>query len=229
MVTSSTIIEDIKGLCDAGLASLVYFYFDFRDTAKQDVRGLLASLLVQLSARSDPCCDILSDLYSKHNSGSQYPSVDVLTQCLKDMLNVPRQGPTYIILDAVDECSDKSGTPSQRERVLGLLDELLQLRHPDLHICVTSRPESDIGAILRHLSSHCVSLHDQTGQIRDIVEYIKDAVNSDPKLQQWSVVNKQLVIDTLSHRACGMYVVIFVCLVIHTHLLHAGSVGCSAS
>ena len=32
----------------AGLASVVYYYFDFRDADKQSPQGLLSSLLIQL-------------------------------------------------------------------------------------------------------------------------------------------------------------------------------------
>jgi hypothetical protein len=197
---------------EAGLASLAYFYFDFTDTAKQDIQGLLASLLVQLSARCDSSCDIISALYSKHDNGLQLPTIDALIQCLKDML---KNRPTYIILDAVDECPDKSDTPSLdslRERVLAFLSDLVQLHHPGLRICITSRPEWGIENILRPLSSHCVSLHEQTGQIQDVIKYIRAAVysKSDQKMQRWSVENKQLVIDTLSQKADGMCVVLIV-------------------
>src|SRR5229473_6765268 len=71
---SSSIIEDIIALRDAGMASLAYFYFDFRDVYKQKLQNLLPSLLIQLSAQSDPCCDILSRLYSAHQRGVQTPS-----------------------------------------------------------------------------------------------------------------------------------------------------------
>jgi len=40
-----------------------YYYFDFKDVEKQGIRGLLTSLLSQICAKSDPCYDILSDLY----------------------------------------------------------------------------------------------------------------------------------------------------------------------
>ena len=39
-------------LRDAGLGLTAFYYFDFRSTAKQDVRGLLSSVLVQLCAKS---------------------------------------------------------------------------------------------------------------------------------------------------------------------------------
>jgi hypothetical protein len=211
LVTSSTIIEDIEGMCDAGLASLAYFYFDVRDSAKQDIRGLLTSLLCQLSARSDLCCKILSTLYYDHDSGSRQPNDDALTQCLKDMLTIPGRGPIYIVVDAVDECPNIPGTPSPRENVLGLLDELVQLKHPDLHICAISRPEPDIETILRPLSSLSMSLHDKTGKIQDdIFDYVNAVVNSDQSMQKWTAEDRRLVIDTLSERADGMYVIVFV-------------------
>ena len=218
-------------MCEAGLASLAYFYFDFRDDAKKGIRGILTSLLVQLSARSDRCCDILSVLYYKHDNGLRQPGNDALTRCLKEMLEIPRQGPTYVIVDGVDECSNKSGTPSPRDTVLHLLRELVQLHHPDLHIGVTSRPESDIRFVLLPLSSHHVSLHDQAGQNQDIIDYVKAVVNSesDQKIRNWSAKSKQLVIDTLSLKADGMYATISNCLVMYAYLRRSGSAGSSVS
>jgi hypothetical protein len=157
---SSTIIEDIKSLCEAGQASMAFFYFDFRNANKQCLRDLLPSLLTQLSARSTARCDILSKLYSYHDHGKTQPSDSVLTKCLKDMLTLPGQNPIYLIMDALDESSATSGIPSPRERVLQLVRELVDLRHQKLHICVTSRPEIDIKDVLEPLTSRRVSLHD---------------------------------------------------------------------
>jgi hypothetical protein len=67
-----------------------------------------------------------------------------MIECLKEMLTLPLQGPTYIILDALDECPNNSGIPSPRKEVLQLINELVDLRLPNLHICATSRPEIDI-------------------------------------------------------------------------------------
>ena len=182
---------------------MAYYYFDFRDTAKQDVRGLLSSLVCQLSAKSDVCYDILSGLYSKHDAGSQLPDDDTLTRCLKDMLELPGQPPIYIVVDALDECPNLPGTPPPRELVLGLIEDLVGLHLSSLHICVTSRPEVDIQEILGSLASHSVSLHDEAGQKRDIVDYINSAVQSDKKMRKWSASDRELVIDTFSQRADG--------------------------
>jgi hypothetical protein len=191
-------------LCDAGKASLAYFYFDFRDVDKQNLRNLLPSLLIQLSAQSDPCCDILSRLYSTHKRGVQKPSDRAMIECLKQMLTLEGQGPTYIILDALDECPVTSSIPSPREEVLELVEDLVGLHLPNLHICVTSRPESDIQIVLECLTECPVSLHDESGQKGDIANYVSSSVHSDRRMGRWREEDKELVIKTLSEKADGM-------------------------
>jgi hypothetical protein len=83
--------------------------------------------------------------------------------------------------------------------------ELVDL-HPQLHICVTSRPEVDIRDVLESLTSRRVSLHDQNGQKKDIEDYVRSVVYSDsePIMRRWKKEDKELVIDTLSTQADGM-------------------------
>ena len=183
---------------------MCYFYCDFRDTAKQDVHGLLSSLLAQLCAKSDSCYDILSALYSTHDVGSQQPDDDELAECLKNMLKLPEEPTMYVIVDAIDECPTTSGFPTTREKVLELLEDLVTLKLPNLRICVTSRPEFDIKTILEPLASYQVSLHEESGQKNDIRDYISNVVHSDRRMRRWRAEDKQLVIDTLSAKADGM-------------------------
>ena len=203
---SSTVIQDIGATCKAGQTSMAYFYFDFRDASKQGLRDLVLSLLTQLSAHSGPRCDILSDLYSTHDEGREQPSDTTLAGCLKQMLALPDQPPTHLIIDALDESPNTPGIPSPRERVLQLVKDLVELHLPDLHICVTSRPEVDIRDVLEPLTSLRVSLHDQSGQKQDIVDYVKSIVysNSEPIMKRWRTEDKELVIAVLSERADGM-------------------------
>ena len=185
---------------------MAYFYFDFRDANKQGLRDLVLSLLTQLSAHSGPRCDILSDLYSAYDEGKKQPSDSILAECLKEMLTLPDQLPTYLVIDALDESPNTSGIPSPRERVLQLVKDLVELRLPDLFICVTSRPEIDIRDVLEPLTSRRVSLHDQSGQKQDIVEYVKSVVysSSEPIMRRWRTEDKELVVEVLSERADGM-------------------------
>ena len=183
---------------------MAYFYFDFRDVDKQKLCNLLPSLLIQLSARSDACCDKLSQLYSAHDRGIQKPSDDAMAECLKQMLTLKGQRPTYIILDALDECPVTSSIPSPREEVLELVEDLVGLHLSNLHICVTSRPEPDIQIVLERLTEHPVSLHDESGQKEDIFNYVTSSVHSDRRMRRWREEDKELVIKTLSEKADGM-------------------------
>jgi hypothetical protein len=127
-----------------------------------------------------------------------------MVECLKEMLNVETPGHTYIIIDALDECPITSSIPSPREEVLELVNELVDLHLPNLHICATSRPEFDIQAILEPLTPHPVSLHNETGQKQDIADYISSCVHSDRRMRRWRDEDKDLVIKTLSEKADGM-------------------------
>ncbi|KAH9955950.1 hypothetical protein BJV74DRAFT_465691 [Russula compacta] len=204
-VLCSAIIQNIQAMCEAGEASMSYFYLDFRDTSKQHLHDLASSFLTQLSANSSPRCSILSRFYANHDNGARQPSDDALAKCLEKIVTLPDQGPIYLIIDALDECPTTSGIPSPRERVLQLLKELVDLRLPNVHICATSRPEVDICHVLEPLTTLRVSLHDQCGQKEDIVEYIRSIVYSDSEqiMKRWGTEDKELVIETLSKRADG--------------------------
>jgi len=202
--TSSTIIEEIKTMQKSGHASLAMYYYDFREDKKRDLCGLLSSVLFQLCGQSDSYHPILSTFYSTHLNGARTPSDDELIRCLIDLLKVPGSQPIYLIVDALDECPSTSSLFSPREELLSLLEDLVQKQLPNLRICVTSRPEVDIKTILEPLAFRSVSLHDASGQQKDIRDYIESIVSTNKKMQNWSLHYKQLVIDVLTRKADGM-------------------------
>ena len=203
-LTRSAIIQDIESMHAAGLATMAYYYFDFRDVKKQDCYGLLSSLISQLAAKSDSCYNILSQLYSDNDRGIRKPSISALKKCLEDMLSLPGQGPIYIIVDAPDECPNVSGRPTAREEVLELIEELVDLNLPNVHLCIASRPEMDIRSVLGQLTTLTISLHDEIGHKEDIVKYIESVIRSNPRMRRWREEDRQLVVDTLSSKSNGM-------------------------
>ena len=187
-------------------ALIGYYYFDYKDSSKRDIRGMLASLLFQLSCSSRPCWDALHRLYSACKDGSEQPSNTSLVKCLGDMLELSGQLPIFVILDALDECSSTAETPSPREKVLDFVEKIVGSGHLNLFICITSRPEQDIQSFLNPLTSESrrVSLHDEIGQREDIRRYLDSFVHTDRAMRRWKEEDKQLVINTLSERAGGM-------------------------
>jgi hypothetical protein len=203
-LVSSTIIQDIKIFQKCGRASLAFYYHDFREKEKKDLRGLLSSALLQLCSQCDSYDDTLSKFYSTHHFGFQYPSNDELVQCLKELLELPGQAPVYLIIDALEECSATSTMPSSREEVLALVEQLIKSRLTNLRLCVTSRLEADIKTVLEPFTFRSISIHDERGQLEDIESYIKSFIKSDPKNQGWKEEDKQLVTKVLTEHANGM-------------------------
>jgi hypothetical protein len=160
--------------------------------------------LVQLSEQSDVYSAILSEFYVTHDEGSQHASDSELLACLKDMLKFPGQATVHIIIDALDECPIISGSTSPRDKVVELVEELVNSHIPNLRICVTSRPEADITPILGALAFHSVSLHGESGQVQDIAEYVRSFIQTNRETQKWKDEDKQLVIDLLTKKADGM-------------------------
>ena len=204
VLASSTIIEDIELMRKSGLASVAFFYCDFRENGKRDLRGLLSSILVQLCHQSDSYYQILSGLYSGHANGSRHPSDGGLTRCLKDILGVPGQAPVYLIVDGLDECPNTPDMPSPREKILMLFEDLNKSQLPNLRICVTSRPEIDIKLALEPMAFRSVSLHNESEHQKDIEKFIRSVVNTDMKMRRWKAADKELVIDVLIKKSDGM-------------------------
>ena len=183
---------------------MAYFFFDFKDKAKQDARALLSSLLVQLSHQSTSFCNILFGYHSSHQAGSQQPSDRTLIECLETMFKTSGSIPVYLIIDALDECPNTTKLPPPREKVLELIEKLVKLNLPNLRLCVTSRPEVDIRASFEPLTTKCISLHEQSGQKKDIEDYVRSVVYTDRNMRRWRDEDKTLVVETLTEKADGM-------------------------
>ena len=123
MLASSSIIQNIIAMEKAGLASLAFFYCDFREDQKKDLRGLLLSLVQR--HQSDSYCDILFKFYSEHAEGLEDPSDDELVGCLKNLLKHPGCAPVFLVVDALDECPSTSAVRPPRAKVLNLVEELV--------------------------------------------------------------------------------------------------------
>jgi len=207
IILSSSIIHDIQADVDANIASMGYFYCDFRDRKKQSVDGFLSSLLIQFCAQSEPCCDILSNLYSTYGRGSRRPTIETMKRCLVDMLKCLVQEPAYIVVDALDECPGNPGFPSPRTTLLDLFRELINLRWSNLHICILSDLDPEVEFVLYPLASRRVCLHEESGHSQDIIRYLRWMLSTHIKMKGWKASDKEVVINTLFRKAEGVYVI----------------------
>ena len=176
-----------------------YFFFDGRDSQKelQLHDKLIQSLIWQFSLKcANGIPKVLADLYSHCGNGYQQPSLDDLHNVLQRILG--GFSSAYIILDALDECSE-------RDKVLDWVQNLILHKNGNLkvHLITTSRPEKDINNKLN--SYHSVDLVKASGN-HNILAYLDYQLQNDNDWQKWNQEIQDEVKLTLIKQADGMYV-----------------------
>ncbi|KAL4947073.1 purine and uridine phosphorylase [Aspergillus filifer] len=138
-ILSATVLDYLAKKKDSLVLS---FFFDFGDTTKQTLDGMLRSLAFQIYQSGGGSADHLNALFHAHQTGSGQPATKALLHIVHKMLAV--QSKIYIVLDALDESTTRD-------------DILLWIKgvvcQPDLvhvQLLCTSRPESEF---LRHMPS----------------------------------------------------------------------------
>ncbi|KAI9775606.1 MAG: hypothetical protein M1839_001007 [Geoglossum umbratile] len=169
---SSTIVEEVKSHCRSdSTLRVAYFYFDFKIP------------------------EALEALYYGSKDGLQPPSKDGLVAALQSILGDSRE--TYIITDALDECSE-------REELLELIQDINGWEIGMIHVLVTSRKEWDIEVTLDPLVT--CQIHVQSAQIHgDIQLHVHERLHSDPYLKKWPVKVKEEIEEALVGGAHGMF------------------------
>lgn len=203
-MSSSAVIESLLEEYKGGSGTIAYFYIEFGDLPKRHVHNLLSSLLIQLAAHSDTRCKVLHDLYSKHGDGVKEPTEEALLESLKDMLKVTTQGPTFLIIDGLNEALPNAQPRCEPTKVI---EELVALGLPDLRIFATCLsildPEEEPPLPLESVASHTVCLHETQGHLDDIIFYIDWCIKENRRMKRWRHEDKVDTIQTLSRKGGG--------------------------
>jgi hypothetical protein len=105
-VLSSSIVKNLGD--KAYTPGLLYFYFDFQNRDKQSLEGAIKSLMSQLYSKQEKARQPLDSLYSSYNDGHRQPNTESLCSTFLAMLQQVEE--TWIVLDALDECSEQEGS-----------------------------------------------------------------------------------------------------------------------
>ncbi|CRK10105.1 hypothetical protein BN1723_010350 [Verticillium longisporum] len=130
-VLSTTVLDHVTAANDRLLIS---FFFDFSDTTKQTVDGMLRSLAFQLY-QSETGSSVLDASFQAHRRGHQQPATKTLKDVVNNMLRVQKK--VSVVLDALDESTTRSDLLLWIKNIASGSD----LGHVQL-IC-TSRPEAE--------------------------------------------------------------------------------------
>ncbi|EHK40269.1 hypothetical protein TRIATDRAFT_322726 [Trichoderma atroviride IMI 206040] len=182
--------------------ALAYFYFSFSDTQKQNVDGMLASLIKQVGSRQ--LNKQLLQRLGEYMTKGQRPDAKTLREVLISSLS--RFSDVYVVIDALDECPVLN---ERRERLLENLDYILANTPDSLHVFLTSRKEPDIDAQIRdHLSKpgkmEIDLLAHQEILNRDICHYI-DSKLATKKFKSWPESMKMKARKSLLSQADSMF------------------------
>jgi ankyrin repeat domain-containing protein 50 len=173
---------------------IAFHYFSFSDDFKQDVSGLLRTLLLQLSNQAEDGNADISSLHDTHKDAQ--PPVPALEIALKQV--VTKFQDVYIIVDALDE----SPRGEKRAAVLESLFEMRGWSVRGLHILVTSRDELDIRESLKLQIQEEVRM-DNSAVNQDIKDYIVQRLQRDSSLKKFAKHHVDIE-KTLIERADGM-------------------------
>jgi hypothetical protein len=191
-ILCSTIIEHVKMLCgEWSSRKHAYFYFDFNDPQKRSVEGMLRSIIVQLCVRTTPV--EVHDLYRQCDHGKSKPGRENLIKTLLSVLANSHQ--TYLIMDALDECSE-------REELLDMINRIVHMSS-GTNLLVTSRKERDIEEGLTDTIELRIGL-DGPRIDADIRLYVDKSLENDKSLRKWTPSIKQEIKDALIRGAHGM-------------------------
>jgi hypothetical protein len=199
-ILSSTIIEHLKSLC---IQPLLYFYFDFTDTKKQTLEGVVRSLISQLYHTCKSAQEPLDALFSSFKDKNTQPSCESFCKVLKKMIE--RAEEVWIVLDAIDECVERKGGPT--EGLLLWIRDLVKCERRNIRCLVTSRPEQDIRAELNGLVSEENRISMQSNLVSDdILEYIYAKVREGEGMKRWRGHQdvQQEIEEGLAKKADGM-------------------------
>ena len=178
--------------------TIAYFFFDFRDVAKQDVLSLLSSLVIQASGVLARPPKPLVKLFERHSvRDSEHPSPPTtfeLVQVLTAIIAL--HDAFYIVVDALDECR-------QRSSLLDTIGAIFHRIDSRCRILCTSRADIDIQHAMHKLSMKELKI--QNKQVdNDVALYVRAVLNEDDRLRTHRQGIKDVIAETLTQGSKGM-------------------------
>jgi hypothetical protein len=208
---SSAVIHHLQELhLEDPRTATIYFFFDFRDSHKQNCTNMVRSLIVQLSGVRPDTPESLKSLRRFYNTNSQ-PRKDALVKAIQD--TTKGFSDVYLIIDALDECPEEE---NQRDDLLSMLKTIHGWSQANLHMLLTSRMVPSITVQLEELfeapvpGSGVINLeHHQSDIDGDITVFIDNKLKTG-KYQILCKARKDIeaeIKDTLVKKANGMHVI----------------------
>jgi hypothetical protein len=159
--------ESFEGVNDA---RVTYIYCNYKES-NQIATNLIASILQQLVQTDAEVSKEIHALYTKHITKQTRPTFDEFSILLQS--EARRFSKLFVVIDALDECTESDGTRGR------LLTELQKLQ-PMLHLLVTARPHiRNVVDIFQD-----ASLLEICATQEDIMMYIQGRIKTESKFKR---------------------------------------------
>lgn len=173
---------------------LVYFYFDFHEEKKQDVEGLLLSIVVQLAYQQEKLPIQFKSLCEDFKERRRRLNGEELLKVLHATIRQFRR--VYLFLDALDECGEQQG-------VLSLIANLVR-SGAGFSILITSRDTTGISrSAPGQISTNTIYMSLDNVNM-DIRTYVINSLSRDPKLRERPTHVKAEIEAALTSGSDGM-------------------------
>jgi hypothetical protein len=128
------------------------------------------------------------------DSGGRALDCDDLKECLKSLLALFES--VYIVLDALDECSERGD-------VFDFLEELHGWVIPGVRVLLSSKTMEEIEEALKPLS--LAKVHIQSSLVdSDIRKHVAFQLSNNRNFRRWDTTDKAEIVDKLSNSSDGM-------------------------
>jgi hypothetical protein len=209
-MSRSTIIDELyfNVRPDDAKKGIAYFYCDYSNPERQMLSNIMGSLIAQLSKQNLAFrsavwkyFDASQGTYEAARNAEAEPLLEVL------IANCAKFSRVYLILDAIDECSNQ-GRPSSRSQLLDCLTKIQKRGMGQIQIVVTSRPTMDIREVFSSVPNIQISSESNSA---DIELYVR--TETETKIQEkpgWlgneedTRILKHQIVSRLVDKASGM-------------------------
>jgi len=165
----------IDNLCDRARGqgtAVACFYFDFAAQKEQSSASMLGAVLKQVVSGLEKVPEGMAQAYEDQKKviGGREPQLDDIVKMLQ---TIAGERPTFICIDALDECVAK-----YRVKLLDSLNQILQ-RSPGARVFVTGRPHIQ-AEVENRLSGRVMTIR-ITPRRNDIISYLHTRLDEDTR------------------------------------------------
>ena len=167
---SSLVIDWLCDQASGRKVAVACFYFDFATQKEQSSASMLGALLKQIVSGLEEIPEEIAQAYKDHTKVIDGRGLQ-LADIMKMLQTTVSEKPTYICIDALDEC-----VAGYRVKILNSLNQILQ-RSPGTRIFVTGRLhiEAEVG---KRLSGRVAAIR-ITPRRHDIINYLHNRLDED--------------------------------------------------